>query len=50
MRSSGGSLSLVELDEGGNTELALLKDMQTDSVKDTILHLDFVQGDSRSDT
>lgn len=44
MRSSGGSLSLVELDEGnGSKELALLKDMQTDSVKDTILHLDFVQ-------
>ena len=44
MRSTGGSLSLIELDEGnGNKELALLKDMQTDSVKDTILHLDFVQ-------
>jgi len=44
MRSSGGSLSLVELDEGnGKTELALLKDMQIDSVKDSILHLDFVQ-------
>jgi large subunit ribosomal protein L25 len=44
MRSSGGTLSLVELDEGnGKTELALLKDMQIDSVKDSILHLDFVQ-------
>ena len=29
MRSTGGSLSLIELDEGnGNKELALLKDMQ----------------------
>ena len=44
MRSSGGSLSLLELDEGnGDKELALLKDMQIDSVKDSILHLDFVQ-------
>ena len=44
MRSAGGSLSLVELDEGnGEKELALLKDMQIDSVKDSILHLDFVQ-------
>ncbi|MGA0212470.1 MAG: 50S ribosomal protein L25 [Flavobacteriaceae bacterium] len=44
MRASGGSLSLLELDEGnGDKELALLKDMQIDSVKDSILHLDFVQ-------
>jgi large subunit ribosomal protein L25 len=44
MRSSGGSVSLIELDEGnGDKELALLKDMQIDSVKDSILHLDFVQ-------
>lgn len=44
MRSSGGSVSLIELVDGsGDKELALLKDMQTDSVKDTILHLDFVQ-------
>lgn len=44
MRSSGGSLSLIELDEGnGSKELALLKDIQSDSVKDTILHLDFIQ-------
>jgi large subunit ribosomal protein L25 len=44
MRKSGGSLSLIELDDGnGDKELALLKDMQIDSVKDSILHLDFVQ-------
>ena len=44
MRASGGSVSLIELEEkSGNRELALLKDMQTDSVKDQILHLDFVQ-------
>lgn len=44
MRNSGGSLSLIELDDGsGDKELALLKDMQIDSVKDSILHLDFVQ-------
>ncbi len=44
MRSTGGSLSLVELqEESGDKELALLKEMQTDSVRDTILHLDFVQ-------
>ena len=44
MRSSGGSISLIELDDGsGNKELALLKDMQVDTVKDAILHLDFVQ-------
>ena len=44
MRSSGGSISLIELDNGsGNKELALLKDMQVDTVKDAILHLDFVQ-------
>ena len=43
MRSSGGSLSLLELvDEDGSKELALLKDMQTNSVTDAILHLDFV--------
>ena len=44
MRTSGGSLSLIELDDGsGDKELALLKDMQVDSVKDSIIHLDFVQ-------
>jgi len=44
MRSSGGALSLLELEENsGEKELALLKDMQVDSVKDNILHLDFVQ-------
>ena len=44
MRSSGGSVSLIELiDAEGEKELALLKDMQIDSVKDSILHLDFVQ-------
>ena len=44
MRTSGGSLSLIELDDGsGDKELALLKDMQIDSVKDSIIHLDFVQ-------
>lgn len=44
MRSTGGALSLIELEENsGNKELALLKDMQIDSVKDNILHLDFVQ-------
>ena len=33
MRKSGGSLSLIELDDGnGDKELALLKDMQIDSV------------------
>ena len=44
MRSSGGTLSLIELEEdSGDKELALLKDIQIDSVKDNILHLDFVQ-------
>ena len=44
MRSSGGTLSLIELQEdSGDKELALLKDIQIDSVKDNILHLDFVQ-------
>ena len=44
MRSSGGTLSLIELqDDSGDKELALLKDIQIDSVKDNILHLDFVQ-------
>ncbi len=44
LRSSGGSISLLELDEeNGEKELALLKEMQTDPVKDSILHLDFVQ-------
>ena len=44
MRTSGGSLSLIELDDGsGDKDLALLKDMQVDSVKDSIIHLDFVQ-------
>ena len=44
MRSSGGSLSLIELEEdNGAKELALLKDIQRDSVKDSILHIDFVQ-------
>ena len=44
MRTSRGSLSLIELDDGsGDKELALLKDMQVDSVKDSIIHLDFVQ-------
>jgi len=44
LRMSGGSLSLIELDQGnGDKDLALLKDMQMDSVKDSILHLDFVQ-------
>ena len=44
MRSSGGSVSLIELvEDNGNKELAFLKEMQADSVKDTILHLDFVQ-------
>ena len=43
MRKSGGSLSLIELvEDSGEKELALLKDMQIDSVKDSILHLDFV--------
>jgi len=44
MRASGGSISLIELEENsGSRELALLKDMQIDSVKDQILHLDFIQ-------
>ena len=44
MRASGGSISLIELEEdSGSRELALLKDMQVDSVKDQILHLDFIQ-------
>ena len=44
MRSSGGTLSLIELqDDSGDKELALLKDIQIDSVKDNILYLDFVQ-------
>ena len=44
MRASGGSVSLLELEEtSGSKELALIKDMQTDSVKDSILHIDFVQ-------
>jgi large subunit ribosomal protein L25 len=44
LRSSGGTLSLLELEEpGGSKELALLKEMQVHSVNDRILHLDFVQ-------
>jgi large subunit ribosomal protein L25 len=44
MRASGGSISLIELEEdSGSRELALLKDMQVDAVKDQILHLDFIQ-------
>ena len=43
MRSSGGSLSLLELvDENGSKELALLKELQVNPVNDAILHLDFV--------
>jgi len=42
LRNTGGSISLLELDnDSGDKDLALLKDLQIDSVKDKILHIDF---------
>ena len=42
LRNTGGSISLLELDnDSGDNDLALLKDLQIDSVKDKILHIDF---------
>ena len=42
LRNTGGSISLLELDnDSGYKDLALLKDLQIDSVKDKILHIDF---------
>ncbi len=43
MRASGGSISLVELESNaGEKHLALLKEIQVNKVKDSILHLDFI--------
>ncbi|MDG0965320.1 MAG: 50S ribosomal protein L25 [Opitutales bacterium] len=44
LRKSSGTSSLFRLlGEEGEDELVLIKDMQMDSIKDTITHIDFIQ-------
>ncbi|MDC0921118.1 50S ribosomal protein L25 [Opitutales bacterium] len=44
LRKASGSSSLFRLlGEKGEDELVLIKDMQMDSIKDTITHIDFIQ-------
>jgi large subunit ribosomal protein L25 len=44
LRKSSGTSSLFRLlGDKGEDELVLIKDMQMDSIKDSIIHIDFVQ-------